>query len=1317
MPDPLEPSSDDPVPGGGAPRSTPPSSGQERFSDAPRWLVAIDTGGTFTDAIAVDPIGNIGRVKIPSDGTLRFAARGRRGGRRIELRVAGLPIRADSWLAGRTIHLPDEYRLLERVGDHIWELAEPLRLDVDGVARVDSGLDAPLMALHLLTGTELGEALPPLDLRLATTRATNALLERRGARTALLVSEGFGDLLEIGDQSRPSLFALTIRKRAPLVERSVEIRERRLADGCVRAALDQRTLRTLARSLVADGIEAVAVAFPHALLDSEHEVQAATILAEEGLPNAAQAARLSGSPRFISRAETAVVHASLTPILERYLRDVGRAIPLSRLAVLSSAGGLHRGDRFLARDALLSGPAGGVAGIADLGRRLGRTRLLGLDVGGTSADVARWDGTFTLREETIVGDARVAAPSLAIESVAAGGGSICRVHLGSLRVGPESAGADPGPACYGFGGPLTITDVLLLLGRIDPRRSSVPLLPAAAEAALREVLADLESARGAPVAPRAVLEALLALADERMAGAIAAVSLRSGIDPRRYDLVPFGGAGGLHACAIADRLGIERLLLPRDAGLLSARGLLGANFERLASRTLLEPFVAAAPRLADHVAALEREALEAVAADAGELPARVVERTIALRLLGQERSIEIPYVDERSLAGRFEEAFRHLYGYPPPPRALEIESIRVRAVAGLEPPPGAWTGDRRRSESSSPDAPATLPTWDRSHVAAGVSIEGPALLCDETSSAYIGIGWRARVLASGDIEVERSDPPATGSRVASVGRLEIFAARLEAIATAMGEQLRRTAFSANVKERLDYSCAILDAGGTLLSNAPHLPVHLGAMGICVRSVEAALGFEAGDVAVTNHPAFGGSHLPDVTVITPVFVDGARIAFVATRAHHAEIGGTRPGSFPPSARSLAEEGVVLPPLRVVERGRSRLDAVATLLGDPPHPSRSIAENLADLEAAIAANALGARELAAMAESGGRDAFAEDARALLDRTEAALRAALASVAAARYEALERLDDGTPIRVRVEVDRRAAKPIRIDFTGSGDVHPGNLNAPLAVVRAAVLYCLRLLVGEEIPLNEGLLAPVDLVVPPGFLNPPFDPDPRRCPPVAAGNTETSQRVVDALLRALGLVAGGQGTMNNLLFGDERYAMYETIAGGAGATRDAQGADAVHVHMTNTRITDVEVLERRAPVVVRRFGVRRGSGGPGLHRGGDGIVREIEFLRSTQVSILGQHRVEAPYGLEGGEPGALGRQAILRADGRREELAGMAEADCGPGDAIVVETPGGGGFGAVPQRTELADTSIRSIDRDRPDASSTSTKAPAIASPPAPTS
>ncbi len=1236
------------------------------------WRIALDTGGTFTDAIAIAPDGTWHRRKVPSDGAIPARA--------VSIDSMTIRLEVPSWLPASTRFL-DGWILATRAGETarlvassngVWTVDRPIT--IDGAVRLTGGLDAPMLAVHVLTGCMPDEPLPPLELRLSTTRGTNALLQRRGARTALIVSRGFADILDIGDQSRPQLFALAIEKPAPIAHMVVAIDERRCADGTVRAAPDPAALDLLAAHLKQHGIESVAIALLHALPDPAHEHLVRAAMQRGGFNDVALASELCDAPRYLSRAETSVVHATLAPVIRRYLADVATRVSSRSTFMLTSAGGLQRADRFLARDCLLSGPAGGLAGVAEAGRRVGRTRLLGLDMGGTSADVSRFDGDFTYRFETRVGSARVAAPALAIESVAAGGGSICSFVRGELRVGPESAGAHPGPACYGQGGPFTLTDVNLLLGRMDPARAIVPITAAPSEQACEALRAMVSASRGTSMTRNELLLSLVAIADERMAMAIAAVSVREGADPRDYTLVPFGGAGGQHACSLAERLGISEILFPVDAGLLSARGLLGASIERFAAEPVFAPLSAIETSLDARMRAVETQALDAVRSESGDGPVAIAQRLVSIRLVGQDQALEIPFGDASAIRRSFRDAFEQRFGYPPPGRELEVEALR--AIARAEVP--VLRENARGTATVAPGGGA-LPVFDRHSLPPGSSISGPALVVDDGATVSLAKEWTADVTDDSDLLARRLSPALHRDEAAA--ELDLFACRLEAIATSMGELLRRTAFSTNVKERLDFSCAVLDAQGTLLQNAPHLPVHLGAIGACVRGVAQTIDLHPGDVAITNHPAFGGSHLPDVTLVTPVFVQATLIGYVANRAHHAEIGGTRPGSFPPAATRLVEEGVVISPTllvrgdggpRAMEDGLAQL---ARMFTEAPYPTRALDENLADIRAALAANASGAAQLRRLAERHGVERMQALGEALLARADHALGIALARLPAGRRDVFERLDDGSPIALTVTL--RAGGTACVDFTGTAATHPGNLNAPLAVVRAATLYVLRLLIGEDIPMNEGLLRRIELIVPEGsLLNPIFDPDPARCPAVVAGNTETSQRVTDALLRAFHLAACSQGTMNNLLFGNEHYSAYETIAGGSGATHERAGADAVHTHMTNTRITDPEVLERRCPVLIREFAIRRESGGRGAQRGGDGVTREIEFLTPVQVSFLSQHRVERPYGAEGGDHGAPGQQWLVRRDGTREPLPGIVALDCRAGEAIRIETPGGGAWG-----------------------------------------
>ena len=1260
------------------------------------WRLFVDVGGTFTDGLALGPGGEIRRAKVLSHGALRGVVEARVGPRTLRVRC-GAPLPA-GFLAGTGI------RLLGGEDGEVAVLAHgedgTVTLSADAPAgalpgtpfEARSGEEAPVLAARLLTGTLPGRPLPPLSMRLATTRGTNALLERRFPPVAAFLTEGHGDLLEIGTQQRPDLFALRVEKPLPLHAAVFEVPGRLDAAGREVRPLDLAAVRAGARRLREEGFASAAVALLHSHRDPSHERAVGAALRGEGFTTVVLSADLDPFPGILGRATTAVVEACLAPVLGAYVAEVRAGLGGAPLHLMTSAGGLVRAGDFRAVDGLLSGPAAGVVGAARAGRRAWFPRVLGFDMGGTSTDVARFDGEPEILFEHGVGDARLRAPALAVETVAAGGGSVCSVAGGGrLVVGPESAGARPGPACYGAGGPLTLTDVNLLLGRLAPDRFEIPLDPAAAEAALGRVLEALRAAGGGDPGAEEVLEGFLAIAEERMAGAIGSVSVRRGFDPADHALVAFGGAGGQHACAVADRLGMGTVVVPPEAGLLSARGLAAARVERFAGRQVLRPLAEAGPELPALLAELGAGAAAAVAAEG--IPAEAVEvrrRIIEMRFAGQDAGLPVEVADPARCGEAFLERYRSTFGEPPAGRAVEVVAARVVAAARAEeeppappsPPPfeaspagsaRAWIGGR----------PEEAARFDREALAPGARLAGPAVVAERFGTTVVRRGWTLAVDGEGAL-VLRRDGGAGGAAAACAGasvrgrpeaaERELFTHRFEAVAREMGEMLRRTAVSVNVKERLDFSCAVLDPAGFLVVNAPHIPVHLGSLGLCVRTVAAAARPGPGDVVVVNHPAFGGSHLPDVTVLEAVADDaGEPLGFVAARAHHAEIGGIRPGSLPTDARSLAEEGVVIPPTFAVRGGRARWEAIRALLLGGPHPTRAVEDNMADLRAAAAACRRGAEALRALARAHGSGTVLRRMGTLQDLAAELAGAALARLGEGRREAEERLDDGTPVRVAVEVREGRA---RIDFTGSGPVHHGCLNATPAVVRSAVLYAVRLLVDRPLPLNEGLLRRVEVVLPEGFLNPPFPADPALCPAVVGGNVETSQRLVDALLSAFGAAAASQGTMNNLAFGNGRFGFYETVGGGTGAGPGFHGASAVHSHMTNTRITDAEVLEARCPVRVERFAVRRGSGGAGRWRGGDGILRELLFLEECEVSFLGERRRAGPPGMEGGGAGAPGRQRVVRADGTVEELPGAASVTLRTGDRFLLETPGGGGWG-----------------------------------------
>ena len=1322
--------------------------------DPTPWRISIDTGGTFTDCLATDPSGIILRVKVLSSSALRATVVSQLAPTRLAIAStwSGEPAAAIG-MTFRAISSPDQPRIVLAFDPTVrtLDLDSPISLPPGTLFELTADEEAPILATRLATGTPFGAPLPPIAMRLGTTRGTNALLERRGCPVALFITRGFADLLDIGDQQRPDIFALRIDKPPPLHAAAVEVPGRLDARGHELVPLDLPAVEREARHILASGIRAASIVLMHSWLNPSHERAVAELLARLGFAHISCSADLAPLIRILPRAQTAVVNAYLSPAIDDYLTRVRAALqhapstsdtpchhPLpqrvmpstvshaSSLHLMTSSGGLVRS--FRPKDSLLSGPAGGVVGAAAAGLAAGFPRTIAFDMGGTSTDVSRFDGHHEYDFEHRVGAARILAPALAIESVAAGGGSVCRAEDGTLRIGPQSAGANPGPACYGAGGPLTITDCNLLLGRLDAAGFQIPIAETPARRRLSELLSSLKLQTGRGHDETDILEGLIDIADERMADAIARISIRQGYNPADYALVSFGGAGGQHACGIAQRLGIATVIIPADAGLLSAAGLAAAPIERFAERQVLAPLADLGPRLNSILDELSGQARAAVAAEG--VPASDItfrRRILDLRLQGQDTSIPIEHPPGTSLdqlTFTFRTRFTELYSHEPASRPIELAAARVIAFSSPSEPSAPPASSAPRDPAPHPTARSSrrarfagqwheVPVYDRATLPTGSALIGPALILDPYSTTVLPPGWSAQVHASSALILTAPISAARSTRdLPPAVRDELSTGRLLAIARDMGQMLQRTALSTNVKERLDFSCAILDGAGNLIVNAPHIPVHLGALGVCVRTVLESIRFEPGDVVMTNHPAFGGSHLPDITVITPVFLachrspprtsmplppmpsksaanfDATPIAFVACRAHHAEIGGTRPGSMPTDARTLIEEGVVIPPTYILRAGAPQWELIEHLLTSAKFPTRTPADNLADLAAQVASNHRGVQSLTAFAAEHGPDELRRAMAALTSRAARGTRAALARLARAstRYQAEEFLDDGSALRVRIDLAPVTSKSAAdfeatadIDFTGSAPTHSGNLNATAAIVRSAVIYVLRLLIDEPLPLNEGLLEGVDLRIPRGMLNPDFPSDPAFCPAVAGGNTETSQRLVGLLLKALSLAASSQGTMNNTLFGDDRFGYYETVCGGAGAGPGFPGASAVHTHMTNTRITDPEILEHRYPVRLERFAIRRGSGGPGQHPGGDGATRELIFLAPCSLSILSQHRTSGPFGLAGGQPGAPGSQSLIRADGRVETLSFIDGREVGPGDRLILETPGGGGWGRPP--------------------------------------
>lgn len=1166
------------------------------------------------------------------------------------------------------------------------------------VAKILSSDRAPVEGIRRILGVPDDAPLPPCRVKLGTTVATNALLERRGARTLLVTSEGLGDLLRIGTQERPELFDLAIRRAPPLPERSLEIGARIGANGERVGALAPDAVREALAEARRGGLASVAVLLPHSYAHPEDERRVAELAREAGFPYVVASCEIARELGLLARGETAVADAYLTPLLRAHVAELSDALPGSRLSFMQSSGGLTDAARFRGPTALLSGPAGGVVGAARVAREAGFAGAIGFDMGGTSTDVSLVvDGEVDRAFESTVAGVRVKAPMMRIHTVAAGGGSICRFDGFRLTVGPESAGADPGPLCYGRRGPdgaaaaseLTITDVNLALGRLQTDRFPFPLDAAPAIAGLAALEGALRSA-GQPLSAEAIAAGFVEVANAAMVQAISEVSVARGIDPREHALVGFGGAAGQHVCAIARALGIGTVLLHPMAGLLSAYGIGSAEIswdgQRDAGRHRLEASLPGSVETA--FAKLEAAGRAALERD-GIADAEIrCERRLDLRYRGSERALAIAAPGDGDWLAAFARAHRARFGYERPGRPIEIVTARVRASApspgatAPAAPPAADVGAPRALREASVWFPGAgrlaAPVYARDALAAGARVAGPALLLEDTGTVVLDPGFEGELDRDGTLivrdrgvgaeaaaarrhDLERADPI----------RLEVFGNRFMSIAEQMGAVLRNTAFSTNIKERLDFSCAVFDPDGGLVANAPHIPVHLGAMGETVRAVRDRFADLApGDAVVSNDPYEGGSHLPDITVVSPVFVaaGGAPDFFVASRGHHADVGGRTPGSMPPDSTRLEEEGVVLEAFRLVAAGHFDEAGLRERLGGGPFPARSPDDNVADLEAMVASNQAGIDLLSAMVAEEGAAAVRVTMRQLQEAAAGKVAREIGRLPDGDHVFEDRLDDGTPVVARLGVH---GERMTIDFAGTGAAMAGNLNAPRAVVQAAIIYVLRCLVAERIPLNGGCLAPVEIRIPPGSLL-----DPPRGHAVVGGNVETSQRVVDVLLGALGRSGASQGTMNNVTFGDAHFGYYETIGGGAGAGPDYDGASGVHTHMTNTRITDVEVLETRHPVRIERFSLRPGSGGAGGHRGGEGLVRAYRFLAPVTASLLTERRLIAPYGQAGGAPGAPGENRVERGDGRVERLASKAHVALEAGDRLVVETPGGGGFG-----------------------------------------
>lgn len=1253
----------------------------------------IDTGGTFTDTIAADSSGKIiDRVKVLSNSSLRGS------GNRIN--SSSIEIKLHENL-DPSDHFFEEYQLrFTGISDQFFKITGsqkdrltlesqlPANLPREKSVPVEilSPEEAPVLAARLITNTPLRQSLPPLQLRLSTTKGTNALLERQGASTLFLITEGFRDLLRIKNQQRPDLFSLNIQKPEPYAKTIIEVPERLDACGNVLKKLDLDELKKRLES-APNGIKAVGICLMHSYLNPTHEEQVEELLREMGFKFISRSSNLSTTIKIVPRAVTTDINSYLTPVMQNYLDRISEVIEGSSLRVMSSSGSLIDVDHYKPKDGLLSGPAGGVIGASAIGERNGFSKIISFDMGGTSTDVSKYDGQMDYIFEHTVGDATLSSPAIEIETVAAGGGSICDFDGKSLTVGPQSAGADPGPACYGQGGPLTITDVNLLTGRLHPSNFHITIDPEASQKAFEKLIKEMQEANDSKEIDRnKILEGFLDIANERMAQAIHKISIQKGFDPSDYAMVAFGGAGAQHALSVAAKLNIKKVLVPSDAGLLSAYGLQQARLEEITSKQILKPLGDVSDYLSDWVDDLTKKALSKLQKQGlSDDQIEISRQILFMRLQGQDTSLEIDGSNLEDLKIRFQKAYEEQYGHWVENRQIELEAIRVIASEKRSTKSGNdFEDSSEKSEDVTPfrtseiiynGEPQKTDLYLRESLKPGMQLKGPTLILDPHSTTVIEPNWKGVYQSDGTWEFEHlSSADSTGDYEKSESiNLQLYTNRFTSVADQMGEMLRRTAISVNVKERLDFSCALLDARGYLVVNAPHIPVHLGAMGTCVRTILEHTDINEGDVVITNHPGSGGSHLPDVTIVTPIYVNGKRIGFTASRAHHAEIGGKRPGSMPPDANNLAEEGVVIPPTHIAQGGEFNWKPLEKLLKENPYPTRSFDENMADIRAAVAANYRGAEELKKLVTNHGQNEVLRYMERLKSYATERMRSTLKKIEDGVYEATEELDDGSQLCVKCTV---SGSSLTIDFDGTSDVHPGNLNANPSIVKSVIIYVLRLLIDEPLPLNDGLLEPVEINIPKGMLNPDFPDDPTECPAVVGGNIETSQRLTDTLLKAFNLAACSYGTMNNVLFGNDSFGYYETVAGGTGAGDGFNGSDAVHQHMTNTRATDPEILEHRYPVILNRYEIRKNSGGLGKWKGGDGIIREMKFTEPVSLSVLTQHRKIEPYGLNGGKNGNCGLQKVIRKDGLIEQLLWRDGADLEAGDAFVLETPGGGGFG-----------------------------------------
>ncbi|MCW5629055.1 MAG: hydantoinase B/oxoprolinase family protein [Rhodoferax sp.] len=1219
--------------------TNPDTSASSPVADDTRWQFWIDRGGTFTDVVGRRPDGRLVTHKLLSDN-------------------------------------PEHYK------------------------------DAAVAGIRHLLGLRADEPVTPdmvACVKMGTTVATNALLERKGEPTLLVTTRGFRDALRIAYQNRPRLFDRHIVLPELLYQVVVEADERMSAHGDVVQPLDALALRAAMQAQFALGLRSVAIVFMHGYRYTDHEVAAQAIAREIGFTQISTSHETSPMMKFVSRGDTTVVDAYLSPILGRYVDRVAQEMPGVRLFFMQSSGGLTDAHAFQGKDAILSGPAGGIVGMARTAALGGHAKVIGFDMGGTSTDVSHYAGEFEREFETQVAGVRMRAPMMSIHTVAAGGGSILSFDGARMRVGPDSAGANPGPASYRRGGPLAVTDANLLLGKINPRYFPKVFGPQADEALSLEAVADqfqaLAERTGLSAEDSA--EGFVNIAVQQMANAIKKISVARGYDVTRYTLQCFGGAGGQHACLVADALGMSRVFVHPLAGVLSAYGMGLADQSVIREQAVERPLVPQSlPEIVSVLDALVQAAEAELLRQQVSRGAVRTARRVHVRYEGSDSALIVAFPDPApqdgaalvaAITAGFEAAYRQRFAFLMQGKRMVVEAVSVEAVV-----PGDAPEEPRHEVHPVREVPRRETVrmysggqWHnaalvvREDMRSGDRLDGPAIIAEANATTVVEPGWQARLSELDHLVLDRVTPRSTvfavGTTVDPV-LLEVFNNLFMNIAEQMGLQLQNTAYSVNIKERLDFSCALFNARGELIANAPHMPVHLGSMGESIKTVirENAGTMADGDVFVLNDPYHGGTHLPDITVITPVYLDGVPTFYVGSRGHHADVGGTSPGSMPPFSTRVEEEGVQINNVKLVDRGVLQEEAMVALLQSGEFPSRNPQQNMADLKAQIAANEKGVQELRKMVEQFGLDVVQAYMGHVQDNAEESVRRVITRLKDGHFTLP--LDNGAQIQVAIRVDAQARSAV-VDFTGTSPQQSNNFNAPTAVCMAAVLYVFRTLVDDDIPLNAGCLKPLEVIIPPGSM---LNPNPPAS--VVAGNVETSTCITNALFGALGVLACSQCTMNNFTFGNTRHQYYETISGGspAGGEIDAQGrpvngfngTSVVQTHMTNSRLTDPEVLEFRYPVRLESYEIRQGSGGAGHWHGGDGGVRRIRFLEPMTASILSNARIVAPFGVAGGLPGAVGINRVVRTDGTVETLAHIGQAEMAVGDIFEIHTPGGGGFG-----------------------------------------